>query len=75
MQKTEFSISLPILSSIAVFLPASAFIFCLFWSVIVDFDKATYTHCELPEFAPSISAMIGGFTPQKQVNKVSPHVV
>ena len=34
---------------------------------IIYFQNATYTHCEVPNLAPSISAAIGSFVPQKYV--------
>ena len=60
-------ISIPFrrLSLITGGLPFSAFLFCLFWSLFFDFEKTTETHCEMPEFAPSISSVIGGHLPQK----------
>ena len=36
--------------------------------IIVPIMQATYTHCEVPEFAPSISSVIGGFSPQSHVS-------
>jgi len=33
----------------------------------MNYDKATYTHCEVPELLPSISAVIGGFEVQRFV--------
>ena len=35
--------------------------------VLSNFQNATYTHCEVPNLAPSISAAIGSFVPQKYV--------
>merc|ERR1712071_682229 len=32
-----------------------------------DHEAATYTHCEVPQFAPSISSVIGGQGPQTLV--------
>jgi len=46
-------------------LPVFAFIFCLGWSLLFDFEKTTETHCEEPEFLPSISSVIGSHIPQK----------
>ena len=36
-----------------------------------DFEKSTYTHCEVSNFAPSISAAIGSFVPQKYIWQAS----
>lgn len=63
----ELSISISIMTGITVSLPLTGFAFCLLWSVFVDFEAATFTHCEVDQIAPSISSVIGGFTPQKQV--------
>lgn len=48
-------------------LPLSALLFCLIWSLLMDFEATTGTHCEVDEFAPSISAVIGSKIPQKYV--------
>ena len=34
---------------------------------LIVFQNATYTHCEVTNLAPSISAAIGSFVPQKYV--------
>merc|ERR1719431_143049 len=62
---------MPLLTTITVLLPLSSFIFCLICSVIFNFDKATFTHCESKQFAPSISAVTGGPPPFKHVWMVS----
>jgi len=61
------AVSLKTVGYVTVALPLSALIFCLLLSLYRDFEKATYTHCEVPEFAPSISSVIGGFSPQSHV--------
>ena len=38
---------------------------------IFDFQNSTKTHCEVENFAPSISAAIGSFLPQKYVWQVA----
>ena len=67
----DAGLSLRFLSFITFLLPISALSFCLVWSIIIDYDKATYTHCEVTEILPSISAVIGGFSPQKFVWSLS----
>lgn len=52
---------------ITVSLPFFGFIFCVMWSLIFNFDRATSTHCGVFNFLPSISAAIGSFSPQKEV--------
>jgi len=55
------------LAKFTVSLPLFAFGFCIFWSFWYNFENSTYTHCEVDNFAPSISAAIGSFVPQKYV--------
>jgi len=62
---------LRLLSHVTIFLPVFALFFCIVLSMIVDYEKATYTHCEVKEFLPSISAVIGGFNPQKFIWSIS----
>ncbi|XP_050299413.1 post-GPI attachment to proteins factor 2-like [Anthonomus grandis grandis] len=47
--------------------PLLAFLFCIIYSVIFNFEKATYTHCQVFNFLPSISAAIGNFSPQREI--------
>jgi hypothetical protein len=67
MRDGELTLQLPQLVRGTAALPLGALIFCLIWSLLVDFEKATYTHCEVAQFAPSISAVIGSFSPQNYV--------
>ena len=69
MHKKDVAISIPLLITITVLFPLTALIFCLTWSIIYNFDQVTSTHCELPEFAPSISAATAA-SPQKYVSIV-----
>ena len=71
----DAGISVRFLAHITIFLPIFALFFCLFLSMIVDYEKATYTHCEVEEFLPSISAVIGGFNPQKFIWRLSIGIV
>lgn len=50
---------------IVVSLPFFAFIFCVLYSIIVDFEQATGTHCRVFNLLPSISASIGNYQPQR----------
>merc|ERR1712117_750521 len=43
-----------------------SFVFCILWTLKYN-QNSTYTHCEVDNFAPSISAAIGSFIPQKYV--------
>ena len=66
-QELNLPISLKFLANTAVFLPLFGFGFCLIWSFWFDYETSTQTHCEVDNFAPSISAAIGNYLPQKYV--------
>lgn len=51
-------------------LPLFATFFGIIWSLIYDFDASTRTHCKVYNFLPTISAVIGGFTPQRYVWRI-----
>ncbi|CAL8082080.1 unnamed protein product [Orchesella dallaii] len=44
-----------------VSLPLGGFIFCVLWAMYTDLDAATYTHCGVKNYLPSLSAAMGGF--------------
>lgn len=50
-----------------VILPLTALVFNVFYSVLFNFEQATFTHCNVFNFLPSISAAIGNYSPQKEV--------
>ena len=50
--------------------PLSAFVYCIVYSFFYHYEWTTQTHCNVWNFAPSISASIGLFRPQKYVWKL-----
>ncbi|XP_066598227.1 post-GPI attachment to proteins factor 2-like isoform X2 [Prorops nasuta] len=52
-----------------VSLPFTAFLFCIVWSIIYNFEHSNSTHCKVYNFLPSVSAAIGHYKPQKDVWK------
>ncbi|CAH1953581.1 unnamed protein product [Acanthoscelides obtectus] len=54
-------------SLVVVCFPLLAFIFCVAYSVLYNFESATYTHCQVYNLLPSISAAIGNFSPQREI--------
>ncbi|ODM95679.1 Post-GPI attachment to proteins factor 2, partial [Orchesella cincta] len=49
------------LARATVSLPLGGFIFCVLWAMYTDLDAATYTHCGVKNYLPSLSAAMGGF--------------
>jgi len=54
-------LSLRLIAVWTISLPPVALVVCVLGTLLLHYDKATYTHCEVPELLPSISAVIGGF--------------
>lgn len=50
-----------------VSLPFFSFIFCVIWCVLYFYERSTATHCNVPNYLPSISAAIGNYQPQRFV--------
>uniref|UniRef100_A0A1I7T2H1 Post-GPI attachment to proteins factor 2 n=1 Tax=Caenorhabditis tropicalis TaxID=1561998 RepID=A0A1I7T2H1_9PELO len=51
-------------------LPASALLICVLLSLLLHFDQATSTHCEVPNWLPSISAAVATYTPEKYIWRI-----
>ncbi|XP_035734245.1 post-GPI attachment to proteins factor 2-like [Vespa mandarinia] len=71
MLKVRAIISFSRLAWVTVSIPLFAFIFCIIWSVLYNFDHATATHCKVYNFLPSVSATIGHYRPQRDVWKLA----
>ncbi|XP_069129873.1 post-GPI attachment to proteins factor 2-like [Argopecten irradians] len=65
-----FQIQFVYVAKTAVLLPLIGFLFCVTWSILYDFKSSTATHCKVPNYLPSISSAIGGYTPQKYVWRI-----
>ncbi|XP_061388920.1 post-GPI attachment to proteins factor 2-like [Musca vetustissima] len=65
--KILFRIAFSKVAISAVSLALGAFLFCIFWSVVFDFERATFTHCDVRNYLPSISAAIGNYEPQRTI--------
>ena len=55
----DAGISLSCLARLTTALPAAALLACLATALLAQYEKATTTHCEVSEFLPSISAVVG----------------
>lgn len=65
--KTLIKISFSRLAIGAISLALGAFLFTILWTLMFDFVRATYTHCDVANYLPSISAAIGNYEPQKSI--------
>ncbi|XP_022116164.2 post-GPI attachment to proteins factor 2 isoform X2 [Pieris rapae] len=72
----KYFIKIPItkLGLCTVSLPLFAFIVCVVFTIIKDFDKANNTHCKVPNVFPSISASIGNYEPQRTIWKTAIYI-
>ncbi|XP_013113384.1 post-GPI attachment to proteins factor 2-like [Stomoxys calcitrans] len=69
--KVLFKIAFSKIAISAISLALGAFLFCIFWSVVFDFERSTFTHCDVRNYLPSISAAIGNYEPQKSIWRIS----
>ncbi|XP_076319596.1 acyltransferase PGAP2-like isoform X2 [Tachypleus tridentatus] len=67
---TSIKIAFRRFAIVTVSLPLYSFMFCVIWSLLYDFKSSTATHCHVRNYLPSISAAIGGFTPQLYIWRV-----
>ncbi|XP_029170125.1 post-GPI attachment to proteins factor 2-like [Nylanderia fulva] len=56
---------------LTVSLPFLAFVFCVIYSILYNFEHSTSTHCQVYNFLPSVSAAIGHYRPQRDVWKTA----
>uniref|UniRef100_T1JLR0 Splicing factor YJU2 n=1 Tax=Strigamia maritima TaxID=126957 RepID=T1JLR0_STRMM len=68
-EKTLVRLSVPKVALITLAFPFGAFITCILWSIKYDFEAATFTHCRVSNYLPSISAAIS-FTPQRYIWRI-----
>ncbi|XP_034187521.1 post-GPI attachment to proteins factor 2 [Osmia lignaria lignaria] len=71
MSKARLVLSFSKLAWFTVSLPFLAFIFCIVWSVLYNFEHSTSTHCKVYNFLPSVSAAIGHYKPQRDIWKAA----
>lgn len=67
--KSDFQriVSFQKLALVTLALPLGGFTFCVLWSMLYNFDDSTSTHCNVPNYLPSVSASIGAYSPQKYI--------
>ncbi|XP_069129874.1 post-GPI attachment to proteins factor 2-like [Argopecten irradians] len=70
VNKVFFQVHFAVLGKIVLSLPLFGFAFCVIWSLINNFESSTATHCRVPNYLPSISSAIGGYTPQRYVWRI-----
>ncbi|CAG5118200.1 unnamed protein product [Candidula unifasciata] len=68
--RSLFQLNFPVMGKIVCGLPLFATFFCVVWSLMFDFHASTATHCKVRNYLPSVSAAIGGFSPQRYVWRI-----
>lgn len=48
-------------------LPFTALVLCLFLSIILHWNEATQTHCNVPNWLPSVSAAVASYAPERYI--------
>ncbi|XP_017020329.1 post-GPI attachment to proteins factor 2-like [Drosophila kikkawai] len=62
-----FRLPFPWVALISLALALAGFFFGVAWSLAFDFERSTYTECQVDNYLPSISAAIGSYEPQRTV--------
>ncbi|CAH1776586.1 unnamed protein product [Owenia fusiformis] len=65
-----FQMKAKTVATIVLSLPVFGFITCVWMSIKYNFEASTATHCGVPNFLPSTSSAIGGFTPQRYIWRI-----
>lgn len=73
MEKVDSVVSTPILIAFRflTLTTISAFFSCIIISIKNNWIQSTETHCHVPNYLPSISAAIGGYSPQKYIWRIA----
>ncbi|XP_062867294.1 post-GPI attachment to proteins factor 2 isoform X2 [Trichomycterus rosablanca] len=64
--KPLFRVNLSIFSVVIVCLPLIGFFACITLSILYHYNEATYTHCQVNNYLPSVSAAIS-LTPERYI--------
>jgi len=59
--------SIPNMVAVTLGMPFIGFMFSIGYTLLIDFDPKASTHCEVEEFLPSFSSVVGGSVPQKYI--------
>ena len=65
-----FKVSMKFLVVYCCGLPLFGFIACVLLAFIFHFEGSTRTHCNVPNYLPSISSAIGDYTPERYIWRI-----